>query len=489
MLRPMDRRSEPDHRVLTVAIVGGGASGTLTAVQLLRSGAARGVSLRVALIDQHGRHGLGVAYSTDREDHLLNAVAGQMSAFPADPDHLIRWANTPGPGGRPVDQDVTDTTFLPRPAYGRYLRDVLAEAERDARPAGQLTRLTAEVIAIRRNDTGPAVRVVFGDGHLDADVVVLATGNTPAALPFDAASSSRVIIDPWRPGALAGLLGCAAARSVVIVGTGLTTLDLAVAITSVSPRVVVHAVSRHGLLPRTHPGNRPRPDRPVWLPVISRTTEPVRLTELSWQLRAAIAANPENWHDVLCSLRPYVPGLWRRMPIADKRAFLRHLARYWEIHRHLVPAPTASRVAALRVGGQLVIHRGRVQAVRPAGEQLRVLVESGDDTVELRADWIVNGTGSTTDVTVAASPLLRELFRAGLARPDPLRLGIDASVQGAVVDSAGTPSDVLYTLGPPLRGLWYETTAIPEIRQQAAALAQLITSDHRQGERRPGSAA
>lgn len=484
----MDRRSEPGRPGLTVAIVGGGASGTLTAVQLLHGAAERGLGLRIALIDEHGRHGAGVAYSTEHDAHLLNAVASQMSAFPTKPDHLIRWANAAG-GSGPDAQPVTGTTFLRRAAYGRYLRDVLAEAERHARPAGQLTRLTGRVLAIRRNDTGPAVRVVLGDGHLDADAAVLAVGNTPAALPFDAPPTSRVISDPWRPGALAGLRGCTEPGPVVIVGTGLTMLDQAIAITAVRPDVTVHAVSRHGVLPRTHPGTGPSPGQSVWLPIMSRTTEQVRLTELAWQIRTAVAASPAHWHDVLCSLRPYVPGLWHRMPVEDKRTFLRQLARYWEIHRHLVPPPTASRIAALRLSGRLAIHRGRVQAVRPDDERLRVLVDSADDTLELQASWLINGTGATTDVTANASPLLHDLFRSGLARPDPLRLGIDASTDGAVLDSAGTPSDVLFALGPPLRGLWYETTAIPEIREQAAALAQLITSEGGLARHRSGSAA
>jgi uncharacterized NAD(P)/FAD-binding protein YdhS len=485
----MDTRAEPDGDALTVAIIGGGASGTLTAVQLLHGAADSGVGLRIVLIDEHGRHGLGVAYSTDHDAHLLNAVAGQMSAFPDDPGHLIRWANAADNNSRLAPHVVSATTFLPRAAYGWYLRDVLADAEWRARPAGQLTRLTEKVVAVRHSETGSRLRVMLGDGHLDADAAVLAVGNAPVALPFYTRPTSRIISDPWRPSALAGLLGCTGPRTVVIVGTGLTMVDLAIAITAADPDVVVHAVSRHGLLPRTHPGVRPQPERPAWLPVVSRTTEQVRLTKLVRQVRTAVAANPADWHDVLCALRPHVPGLWRQLPVADKRAFLRHVARYWEIHRHLVPPPTASRVAALRLAGRLVIHRGQVRAVRPQGERMRVLLDSGADAVELQADWLVNGTGATTDVTANASPLLRDLFRSGLARPDPLRLGIDASADGAVIDSAGTPSDVLYTLGPPLRGLWYETTAIPEIRAQAAALARLITSDDRLARRQPNSAA
>jgi uncharacterized NAD(P)/FAD-binding protein YdhS len=176
------------------------------------------------------------------------------------------------------------------------------------------------------------------------------------------------------------------------------------------------------------------------------------------------------------------------MPDADKRTFLRHLARYWEIHRHLAPPQTARRITELRVGGRLTIHHGQVRGVTSDSGQLRVCVDSGHDAIELRADWLVNGTGATTDISANPSPLLSQLFRAGLARPDPLRLGIDASVHGAVVDASGTPSDALFTLGPPLRGLWYETTAIPEIRQQAAALTRLI-ADGWLAQRRPGSAA
>jgi uncharacterized NAD(P)/FAD-binding protein YdhS len=207
-----------------------------------------------------------------------------------------------------------------------------------------------------------------------------------------------------------------------------------------------------------------------------------------WQVRQAVSANPANWPAVMESLRPYVPGLWRRMPAPDKQLFLRHVARYWEVHRHLMPPPTASRVTALRCTGQLSVHRGQVLSVREVNAGLSVLIDAGAETVEIPAGAMLNGTGATTDITATGDPLLRYLFATGMARPDPLRLGIDATAQGAVVNSAGVPDDAIYTLGPPLRGLWYETTAVPEIREQAAALARRITADHGLSQR-SGSAA
>ena len=111
----------------------------------------------------------------------------------------------------------------------------------------------------------------------------------------------------------------------------------------------------------------------------------------------------------------------------------------------------------------------------PGGLRVRCEHEAGAST-EHEAGWLVNATGPDADITRTGDPLLRDLFGRGLARPDPLRLGLDATPGGAVLDAAGRPSGTLFTLGPPLRGLWYETTAIPEIRTQAAALALRLTA-------------
>jgi uncharacterized NAD(P)/FAD-binding protein YdhS len=340
------------------------------------------------------------------------------------------------------------------------------------------------VLAIRRDQGGRALRLILADGDLGADLSVLATGAVAAPLPFPAPASRRIIAEPWLPGALEPIT---ADTPVVIVGTGLTMFDLAISIASRSSGATIQAISRHGLLPRPHPGTPPA-GKHIWLPVITRTTGPVRLSELMWQIRSAIAANPASWADVIDAIRPFLPGLWRRMPDADKRLFLRHVARYWEVHRHLVPPATASKITALRCTGRLAVQRGQITAVLAADEQLRITVRSDGGESELTAGWLINGTGASTGVGTTADPLLRDLFASGMARPDPVGLGLDAAADGAVIGTTGAPSDVLYTLGPPLRGLWYETTAIPEIRAQAAALARRILAAPAVSQQ-PGSAA
>jgi uncharacterized NAD(P)/FAD-binding protein YdhS len=465
----------PAGRTLAVAVIGGGASGTLATVHLLRAAAAAGGAVRIALIDRLGRHGLGQAYSTTCPGHLLNSPTERMSAIAGDPGHLARWAAAAGlPGQR----------FLPREAYGRYLRDTLAASERAAAPRSQVAQVTAAVTAIRPNPAGRPLRVVLDSGCLDADVAILATGNPPPGCPVPVPDTARYVADPWAPGALAAACD---GSPVIVLGTGLTMIDVALAVTTASPDATVHAVSRHGLLPRTHRGPAGSTG-PLWLPALAGPPGPVRLSDLMWQVRAAAAGHPQRWPEVIDALRPEVPELWQRLPAGDKRLFLRHVARYWEVHRHRMPPDIARRVTALRGSGRLGLQAGRVVAVSRHGHGLRVAIEAGGRVTERQAGWLVNATGPAGDLTRTADPLLRDLAGRGLVRADPLRLGIEASPEGAVLDVAGLASRHLFTLGPPLRGVRYETTAIPEIRDQAAALARHLTSAV-QARQRPGSAA
>ncbi len=151
------------------------------------------------------------------------------------------------------------------------------------------------------------------------------------------------------------------------------------------------------------------------------------------------------------------------------------------MHRHRAAPATATRVAALRSAGRLSVLSGRVTEVAEIAATgpdglLRVRIDQGTATAEITAGWLVNATGPDSDITRSADPLIRDLLSQNMARPGPLGLGLDASPEGAVVDARGTPASELFTLGPPLRGLYYETTAIPEIRDQAAALARHLTA-------------
>jgi uncharacterized NAD(P)/FAD-binding protein YdhS len=480
----------PGDQRPVIAVIGGGASGTLTAVHLLRIAAAGRGGMRIALIDRLGRHGLGQAYSTANPAHLLNSPADKMSAMAGDPGHLLRWARAnaatsagaartdsaaragnPSSAGDRGPDAIADDCFLSRPAYGRYLCDTLTAAQRAAHPAATLRHITSDVVRISRDVSRYPLRLhLAADGHIDADMAVLATGNPAPAAPCPVPASPRYIADPWAPGALRPACD---GSPVLVLGTGLTTMDIALTLTGASPHTVIHAVSRHALLPQAHRAG-PAAAGFGWLPVLADDLGQVRLGELMWQLRTVIADRPADWQHIIDGLRPHTQRLWQRLPLADQRLFLRHVARYWEVHRHRMPPQTASRIAGLRCTGRLSVHAGRVVAVTEVPGGLRVRVDQHGAVTELPVGWLINATGPNPDITATSDPLLRDLLGRGLIRPGPHRLGIDAAPGGAVLDASGIPSSTLFTLGPTLRGLLYETTAIPEIRDQAAALARRL---------------
>jgi uncharacterized NAD(P)/FAD-binding protein YdhS len=396
---------------------------------------------------------MGQAYATTDPRHLLNTCVSKMSALADDPDHLLRWARVAG-------MDVAGSDFLPRGVYGRYLREVLAAAGHQTWPGGRLAQVTGIVTSLTGTGLSHPLRVHLSNGgRIDADAVVLATGNRPPAEWPQIAAGPRYVADPWAPGALTGICDGA---PVLVVGTGLTMVDLAVTLTQANPDTVVYAVSRHGLLPRRH--RCPAPP----LAEVSLPGGTLRLAELLHAVRVAVKDNGGEWQGVIDALRPQVPQLWARLSIEDRRRFMALVGRYWEVHRHRIPPATAARVAGLRAAGRLQVLRGRLISAT-GRDEVAVRLDGDGVPRELRVGWLVNGTGPASEVTSDA--LLGSLFTAGMARPDPLRLGLDADEGGAVLDATGRPHERIFTLGPTLRGLRYETTAIPEIRAQAAALA------------------
>jgi uncharacterized NAD(P)/FAD-binding protein YdhS len=438
--------------VPVVVIVGGGASGTLTAVHLLRGAQTRRRSLQVVLVDRDGRHGLGQAYATTDPHHLLNAGAAKMSALADDPDHLLRWAQGEG-------LNLAGSDFLPRCTYGRYLRELLNGSARQM-PGGRITQLTGTVTSLTTTAPGRPLRLRLSNGdRIDAGAAVLATGNRPPARWSRIEAGPRYVADPWGPGALTEICD---GSPVLVVGTGLTLVDLATTATRANKDTVVYAISRHGLLPRPH-RCPPSPAAEMSLP-----GGEVRLAELLGMVRAAIKRNGGDWQGVIDGLRPHVPDLWARLSIDDRRRFLTSVARYWEVHRHRIPPATAAQIANLQATGRLKVLRGRLVTATAGRDEMRVRFDSDGVGRELRVGWLVNGTGPAAEVT--GDPFLSSLVDSGLARPDPLRLGLDAAEDGAVLDAAGRPNDRIFALGPTLRGVRYETTAIPEIRAQAAAL-------------------
>jgi uncharacterized NAD(P)/FAD-binding protein YdhS len=447
-----------------IAIVGGGFSGVMLAAHLL--GRPSG---RIALIEPRPAIGRGRAYATEEPVHLLNVPAAKMSALPEDPGHFLRWLE--GQGRAPEGP----ATFAPRGLYGRYLADTLEQAAARALPGSRLERLVDEAVAIDPAPEGARLTLASGR-QLSARQVVLAIGNFPPGLPGAGfAAGPRYVPDPWAPGALEGIRPD---EDVLLVGTGLTALDVALQLVRAGHRGVIHAISRRGLLPAAHRAER------LFEAYAFRRPLPARLSGLVRAVRAELAeaaAAGADWRVVLDALRPRLQGLWQGLDPAERRRFLRHLRPYWEAHRHRAPEATAGAIAKLASEGRFVRHAGRILGYESAADGVRVRFaprgarSPAPQTLEV--GHVLNCTGPQTDFGVNRHPLIAHLRAQGAIRPDALGLGIEVTPAGAVLDARGQASGVLFTLGSPMKGALWETTAVPELRQQAAALAATLVPD------------
>ena len=435
---------------LTVAVVGGGASGALAAAHLLRQATG---PLRVVLAERRAEAGRGVAYATRHPRHVLNVPAGRMSAWPDRPDDLLRWLHA---GPRP---DADAGTFIARGLYGDYLAHTLADAARTAAPGVGLER-RGEVAGIEADAGGATLTFATGE-RLAADRVVLALGHgaPQASVPAAVAASPRYAPDPWAPGAL----DVPAHASVVFVGTGLTMVDGVLALADRGHTGPVLAVSRRGLSPHAHRAG----------PAVAPDALPPDAATLIGRLRAA----GEDWRGALDALRPHSAAVWQSLPPAEQRRFLRHLRPYWDVHRHRIAPESAATLAAMQASGQLAVRAGRVLGGVETGDALALHVRFRGDAAPttLAAQRVVNCTGTSLACSAADHPVLAGLFASGAAERHGLGLGLRVDDDGALV---GAAHGVVFALGPLRAGHLWESVAVPEIRVQAAAFAAHVLPVH-----------
>jgi len=442
--------------VVRIAVVGAGASGVLLASNLRRTIP----SAAIQLIEKRDQPGRGVAYSTTDPRHLLNVRVSNMSAFPDDPDHFFRWLQEHGPAlglGRP-----THFCFVPRAVYGSYLSGLI-----ESSPEGQGVELVnGECTDASEHEGG--VRLTLTSGvHLDADICILATGND-----LRSATLGAQAVIPWQPGALEALNED---DPVLIVGTGLTMVDVAVSLARSGHRGPITAISRRGLRPSTH--------RAVTKWSIDRASVPFgasvsRLTRWLRALAGECEDRGGDWRSVVDAIRPFTTSLWTAMSLDDRRRFLRHARPWWDAHRHRMAPSVAETVENLIAEGRLRLVPARILSCEalPASTRITYRRRGATATEVIDAERVFDCTGVPEDLLLTANPLIRALLARGHVRPDPLGLGLDVSSDCSLVDAAGRASRRLFAVGPISRATFWEIVAIPDIRVQCAELADRIAA-------------
>jgi uncharacterized NAD(P)/FAD-binding protein YdhS len=396
------------------------------------------------LIDGSGRMGRGVAYSTTEPAHLLNVPAESMSAWAGESDHFTRRFEAEGGDRR---------GFAQRLLFGRYLGDILNEAV----ASGRTAVLHAAAQTAKRGDNRWQVELDDGSA-ISADALALAIGNQePEPLSAFSGAGERFIRNPWGEDARAAVAELAeTGGSALLVGTGLTMVDLVLSLDAAGHRGRIVALSRRGLIPRSHADFDPAP--------IECDEVPHDLRGLFRWLRRRSAE--VGWRAAVDSLRPHSHPLWRSLDGEQQRRFLRHVRPWWDVHRHRI-APEVARTIAHMVGeGRLEIVAGRIISARPAGECIDVdFRRRGASTPSTETfAYAFNCTGPLHSIARTRDPLLRSLLDAGRVRSDHLGIGLE-------VDDQARAGERLWALGPLTKGRYWEIIAVPDIREQAAVVA------------------
>jgi len=449
-----------------VLIVGGGLSGTMLAVQLLRLPGKR----QILVIEPRQELGRGEAYSAVELGHTLNGNAARMSVDPDNADDLTQWLTAYiADGGWPEsDQQHVPISelFPPRGIFGLYAQQRLAEAK--ALSASTVEHVRAEVVDLEVDEHSTLLTLSDGQ-QLRGTFAVLATGMFPAARTPQTESSglNAAAVDPWDVQAMTQL---DPQSTVLIIGSGLTMVDAVVSLEQAGHRGPIEIFSRHGLLPHV------RRQPPAWVDFLgedhSLRSPRQLLREVRRQCKLALEQGID-WQAPLDTVRANIGRLWSQASEAEKRQFVRHIRPWWESHHHRSPPLSAELVARLHGEGRLRIRAASYKGLVPSQGDvtIRLRPRGEQEVVQVSGAALINSSGIEYDWRRVARPLPRQLLKRGLIQPGPLALGIAADVSGAVLDANGQVSRRLFAMGPPLRGMWWESTAVTDVAIQAKALA------------------
>ncbi len=225
----------------TVAVIGAGFTGSLFALKLAQARA----DWTILLVEARQDCGRGLAYGACAPQHILNVPVSRMEVG-LEPGFGDWLRARPGQLSEALAESggVLADAFVPRQLFGDYIQQQLQSAL-VKRGAG-IHRVHGEVMAV----CGQPRRILLDDGRsLAADLVVLATGNPAPSPPWRASGLDGLVADPWAPGALQGI---GADAPVLLIGSGLTAVDVLLSLRAQGHRGAIHMLSRHGLFPRAH---------------------------------------------------------------------------------------------------------------------------------------------------------------------------------------------------------------------------------------------
>jgi uncharacterized NAD(P)/FAD-binding protein YdhS len=449
-----------------VAIVGGGFSGAMTALHLIKD--ARG-PLKITILEPRQISGLGMAYSTPSDGHLLNVPASHMSAFVEDPEHFQRYATT-----RNAASDAN--TFVPRKIFGEYVSGMVKDAIEGVQEHVEVVHKRDAVANVSRGGERFDIELIGGE-HLEADYVVLALGNMLGKKPRWAqelgAAAENYLHDPWQPGAIEAIKQN---EDILLIGMGLTAVDKLVELHLQKHTGTIHANSRHGLWPCPHVARLVGLEEHCKVPNGS-LTKALRSLRDQVRSRAKSSGDQDAWRLVFDGLREQTQTWWQSLTRQDRARFLRHLKSYYAVHRHRMAPEIGAIVDSMMKSGQVKSNAARVTKVTREGDKFHVTLtprHGANKPQIIVIDHIINCMGPLASIDAIENPLLRTVVASGLAGRNDLGSGVAVTHEGDVLSPNNVVVPGLYAIGPLLAGQLLESVAVPELRGQATVLARKL---------------
>ena len=450
---------------MRLAIVGAGLCGVAFVVHLARQLHERtDLDLELMVINRRLGFARGMAYGTHSASHLLNVPAGRMSLFADQPNDFLDYLVQQALPSDPV-------SFVPRSHFGNYLKQRFEEAVASLPKGIRLVHVADEAVAGRPLSNGGLDLTLSNGSNVLADILVLSTGNSLPIWPHhfsDAATdhTERFITDPWDWMSRQSVPPHW--KKVLIVGSGLTMMDLAIDLSAKNFGGELTVLSRRGLLPQPHRAHGAVHFKTDWPEVQNKS--PRLILRL---LREFGLKHPDaDWRDGIASIRDVTSAIWIHWSSKQRRQFLRHLRSFWDVHRHRCAPYVHRQIQGLLNQGALVLTKGRTSgvAVNKDGVHVNLALKGGLVTEELGPfDAVFNCTGPSVGIGANAHPFLKQLANQGLIKSDDLNLGIEVADDYMVNAQCR-----IHYIGPMLRASLWEVIAVPELRVHAKKLAGLI---------------
>jgi uncharacterized NAD(P)/FAD-binding protein YdhS len=464
-----------------IVVIGGGFTGTMTAANLLRQAQKSAGPLRIIIIDRQPAVGEGIAYRTNDPRHLLNVPVEKMSAWPDRPDDFLNFARATDPSVKPGD-------FLPRKLYGQYVRQTFLDAAQSSNGHVSIEMVRDEATTLTATSLPSGWRVETAGGQsIRADLAIITLGHRPPAEEFIRrwkGPRTRFVADPWAALVLSQI---GPDEPVLVLGSGLTAVDAIMTLDHSNRTSPLTVVSRRGLLPASH-ARDPKPADDVsslvarWLD----PSQPLKVRELVFSLRERIqmaAARGIDWRQVIDGLRPSIAKIWERLSLAERARFLRHVRPFWEIRRHRVAQTVADKLEQLRARKILNLTAGTLVTAEADTDGIDVTLccRGNSDTKRLRVTWVINCTGPGIHHRRSTHPILRPLIESGVLCDDALGLGLRTDSEGRALDANGEVHSNLFIAGTLRKSTLWESTAVPELRQQAEIVAGIALQAAKSG--------